>query len=102
MPSRRAGQSEGDVRRDAEVREEAAFLRDIPDLPLLGTDVRALTVDRASADCDRAPVGRLEASQQPQQGRLADPRRSEQRGERSGRDGQVQARQNGLPPEAFV
>jgi len=77
----RPGEAEPDVRRDGEVREQAAFLRHVADAATLSGHVRAGPVDDGAAEGYRAAVGVLEADDDPQQGCLAAARRAQDRGE---------------------
>ena len=57
-PQPAAAQPEPDVRRDRQVREERALLRDVADAAPLGRRVLARAVDDAAAERDRAASGR--------------------------------------------
>jgi len=97
-----SSESEADVARHRQVREQAALLRDVADAAPFGRQVDAGAVDQHTADADRARVRALESGQQPQQGRLAAARRAEDGRQGAGRLLQVQARQDRVDAEGLV
>ena len=94
-----AGQAEGDVLGDGQMREERTFLGDVADRPLVGCDVHPAGVgDDAPVDRDRASVGRDEPDDQTQQGRLAAARGAQDRRQRSLRERRDRRREDGSRP----
>ena len=96
------GQAEADVLRHGQVREQAAFLRDVADLALLGRQIALPVVNGTVAEGDRALVGPLEARDHSQQRGLAAAGRTEHRGQRAGRHGEVDSPQYRLAAECLV
>src|SRR6478609_12085416 len=86
-----SSEPEAHVARHGQVREQAAFLRDVADPAPLRREVGAGAVDQDAADADRAGVRALEPGQQPQQRRLAAAGRAEDGRQAPGRYLQVQA-----------
>ena len=95
-------ESERDVVRDAQVREQRALLGDVPDVAPLGWGSMSGVVDDEGTETDRPPVGPVEPGEDPQQRRLPAPRRTEDRGQGAVGDVQIDAAQHGLAREALV
>ena len=90
-------QAEADVARDRQMREQRVVLEDDADVALMRR--RARHVD--ARDRHLALVGRRQARDQPQQGRLAASRGAEQRHQGARRHGEVDRIENRRSAEAF-
>ena len=96
------GQTEDDVLRDAQVRKERAFLRDVADAPGLGADVDSFSFYLTAADFDRPAACALEPADGPEQCRFAAAGRTEQGEQAAVRDRKIDAAQHGMAAECLV
>ncbi len=103
LPTLRApGKPEGHIASHAQMREQRALLRHVPDATTVtGHEAPAGIVDHHSPDADLPLVRPFEAGHDPQQRGLAAARRTEDGGERTGRHGQIHPAQDGLGPEGL-